>query len=156
MATPEELAAAKAAKDQEAAAKKAADAAAKAAKEKEKADAKAAKDAKIAADKAAKDKAKADVLAAKTATKQPEQNGITRPKADTLCGKVWATLDEISRKNGAPASITEAKAHATLAAVNDATVRTQYARWRKYFGVTGRVAAPTPPAAPVVETAPAA
>lgn len=150
--TPEEIAAEKAAKDQEAAAKKAAAAEAKAAKDKEKADAKAAKDAAAAEAKAAKEKAKADAEAAKAANKLPEQNGITRPKPETLCGQIWAVLDGISTKNGAPASIAEAKEHPNLAGKADATIRTQYARWRKFYGVTGRV---DPPKAPEATPAPA-
>ncbi len=151
MATPEEIAAAKAAKEQEAAAKKAAAASAKAAKDAEKAAAKAAKEAEAAAAKAAKEKAKADAEAAKAANKPPEQNGVTRPKPETLCGKAWATFDAISTKNGAPASIAEAKEHPSLAGMAEATIRTQYARWRKFYGVTGRVDAPKAP-----EAAPAA
>jgi hypothetical protein len=151
--TPEEIAADKAAKEQEAAAKKAAAAAAKAQKDAEKAAAKAAKEAEVAAAKAAKDKAKADAEAAKAANKLPEQNGITRPKPETLCGKIWAVLDGISTKNGAPASIAEAKEHPEVVGMADATIRTQYARWRKFYGVTGRV---DPPKAAEPAAAPAA
>jgi hypothetical protein len=143
--TPEEIAAEKAAKEAEAAAKKAAAATAKAAKDAEKAAAKAAKEAEAAAAKAAK-----------AANKLPEQNGITRPKPETLCGKIWSVLDGISTKNGAPASIAEAKEHPDVVGMADATIRTQYARWRKFYGVTGRVDPPKPAEATPPETAPAA
>jgi hypothetical protein len=116
-----------------------------------KADAAAKKAEKAAAKKAEKEaaaKAKAD---AKEAQKQPEQNDVRRPKPDTLCGKAWAAYDAISAKNGAPATIKEAIAALKGTVDAEATVRTQYARWRKFHGISGRVAAPapapTPPAA---------
>lgn len=127
-------AAAKAAAD----AKKAEAAAAKAkakqeAKDKREADKKAKAEAKAAAKKAAKD--------AKDASKMPEQNGIRRPKADTTCGKVWAIFDQLSAKTGAPATIGDSLKAAE--GVAEATVRTQYARWRKFHGITGRQERPS-------------
>lgn len=80
--------------------------------------------------------------------KQPEQNGITRPKGDSQTGKAWAIFDSVSQRNNAPASIGETLPLAKAAGINEATVRTQYARWRKFNGVSGRIAAPTPPAPP--------
>ena len=84
----------------------------------------------------------------------PEQNGIRRPKPDGLCGKAWAIFDEISAKNGSPASIGESMEVAKAQGLNEANVRAEYARWRKFFGVTGRVEDPRKPAKP--ETPPAA
>lgn len=90
--------------------------------------------------------------------KQPEQNGITRPKADSQTGKAWTIFDNVSQRNNAPASIGETLPLAKAAGINEATVRTQYARWRKFNGVSGRIAAPTPPAppAPTSDVAPPA
>lgn len=42
------------------------------------------------------------------------------------------------------------------ASLNEGNVRAEYARWRKFNGVTGRVTLPTAPAAPAAGTAPAA
>lgn len=135
--TPEQLAAEVSAKQ-----------AAKAAAVQAKADKKAAKDAEKAAAKTAKDaakvQAKADKVAAKeaakSAAKQPAQNGVTRPKDATVCGKAWSIFDKLSEQTGKPALIGDAiKAGADIA---EATVRTQYARWRKYHGITGRLEAP--------------
>jgi hypothetical protein len=114
---------------------------------------KAKKEAEAKAKAEAKEKEKAEKLAAKEAAKaaqkQPSQNDVTRPKPDTLCGKAWAIFDEISAKNGAPATIKEALEKAKGVVNAEATVRTQYARWRKFYGISGRVAAPAPaPAAP--------
>lgn len=128
------------AKKAEAAAKKAADQAAKAeAKAKAEADKLAAKQAKEAA------KAKAKEM--KEASKMPEQNGVRRPKPGTKCGDAWAVFDSISASNGAPASIAEALTQARSNGMNEGNVRAEYARWRKFHGITGRVVAPKAEAA---------
>jgi hypothetical protein len=148
-------AAEKAAKDAEKAAAKAQKAAEKEAQKAAKAaEAEAAKAAK-AAEKAAKEQAKADAkaaaLAAKEANKMPEANGVRRPKPETLCGQAWAIFDEVSQRNQSTASIGESMEIARARGLNEANVRAEYARWRKFYGVTGRIAAPKPaaPAAPV-------
>jgi hypothetical protein len=127
---------AKKAKDKaDADAKKAKDAADKAAADKaakEKAESK-------AAEKAAKDKAAADAKAAKEAAKMPEQNGIRRPAPAGDTGKVWAIADDITKKRGQAAAIAEVLEVGRAQTINDATIRTQYARWRKFNGVVGRV-----------------
>lgn len=144
--TPEQVKAEAEAKAQAKAAEKAA---AKAAREEEKAKKKAEKDAaklkakeEREAAKQAKIKAKEDAKAAKEAAKQPEQNGVRRPKADTICGKAWAVFDQLSQQSGAPATIGDSLKNA--GGIAEATVRTQYARWRKFHGISGRVEAPKP------------
>lgn len=156
--TPEQIAAeAQAAADKKAqaaadkaAAKAAKDAAAQLAKQ-EKANAAAAAKAAAAAAKQAKadEKAKAAeeakaAKAAKAAVKQPEQNSIVRPKADTNCGKIWAIADSLSAKIGAPVTIKALDEIARAEGYNEATIKTQYARWRKFHGVTGRLVADKP------------
>lgn len=182
--TPEQLAAEKAAADQAAAEKKAADKAAKdaekakaaaekaAKKEQEKAAKaaeveaakakkaaeKAAAAAKAEEDKKAKEAAaaakKEEQAKAKEANKLPVQNGVTRPKDNTVTGSVWVAADAISFKKGSPAAVSEVLA--ALPGVADATVKTQYARWRKFFGVQGRVAPVAATPAPAAEGAAAA
>lgn len=125
----------KAADDKAKADKKlAADAAKAEAKTKKEADVKAKADAKAAAEKA------------KESTKMPEQNGVRRPKPEGSCGKVWALADKLSAELGQPVPIANLSAAASAEGINDSTIRTQYALWRKFFGITGRVALPTPPA----------
>lgn len=116
----------------------AAKATAKAAKDAEK---QAAKD-KKASDIAAKAEAKKASEAAKESTKQPMQNEVRRPKPDGACGKVWAMADSLSAQMGQPVPIANLQAQASAAGINDSTIRTQYALWRKFNGVTGRVVAP--------------
>lgn len=115
---------------------------AKATKEAQKAQEKADREAKKAAEKAAKEQAKADAKAAREANRMPEQNGIRRPKPDTLCGKAWGIFDSVSQKNGAPASIGESMELAKADGLNEANVRAEYARWRKFHGITGRIESP--------------
>lgn len=129
-------------------AKAAAAAQAKALKEQEKADKKAKKDAETAAkaaekeaEKAAKEAEKAAKEAAK-GEKLPEQNGIRRPAPETACGKAWGIMDSISAATQAPASIKAVLEQGTAQGLNEATLKTQYARWRKFNGVTGYVVDP--------------
>ncbi len=138
-AAAEAKAAAKAAKAEKAAADKAAKAAEREAKKEE---GKAAKEAAAEQKKADKEAKIAAAKAAKEANRQPEQNGVRRPKADGQCGKAWAIFDSVSQKNGAPASIAESLVLATAQGLNEGNVKAEYARWRKFNGVTGRVAAP--------------
>jgi len=137
---------AKAAKEAERAAAKAAKeaerAAAKAKREEEKAAAKAAKEAEKQAAKEAKERAKAEAAAAREANRMPEQNGVRRPKPDTLCGRAWGIFDQVSQKNGSPASIGESMEIAKADGLNEANVRAEYARWRKFHGISGRIEAP--------------
>jgi hypothetical protein len=94
---------------------------------------------KKAAAAAERDRKKAETAAAREASRQPEQNGIRRPKEDGLCGKAWAIFDRISGANGAPASIGESMEVAREQGLNEANVRAEYARWRKFYGISGRV-----------------
>ncbi len=155
-------AAVKAAKEE---AKKVADAAkaeAKAKADAAKAEAKAAKDAAAASAKEAKEAAAAQAAADKAAkaaqaaeTKakvvMPSQNGVTRPKADGACGKVWALADSTSQRLQRAVSISELITETTAAGLNDATTRTQYARWKTFNGIFGAVPKPAPVAVPAAE-----
>lgn len=162
--TPEQLEAEaqeKAAKDAEKAAAKAAEKAAKAAekaaaKEAAAAEKEAAKAAKLAAKEAAeaekaaakaaklaeKEAAKAAKEAAKNATKMPEQNGVRRPKPDGKCGQAWAIMDQLSAQTGAPALIKDVLVKAAEQGLNKANVQAEFARWRKFHGISGRTAKP--------------
>lgn len=159
--TAEEVAAAQAAADKAAFDKKVkedAKAAKKAEAEAAKAEKKAASDAKkkakedAKAETAAKREAaiaeKAAAKAAKEANRQPEQNGVRRPGPDGKCGKAWAVFDELSNKMGQPVPIAEALAESRTQGMNDANVRCEYARWKKFHGIVGRVSKPAVEATP--------
>lgn len=131
-----ERAAAKKAEQEEAKAKREAERKAKAdAKEAEKADAKQ----KREDEKAAKIKAKEDAKAAKLAAKQPEQNGVRRPGPEGKCGKAWALMDSMSAQLGAPVAVADLLLAAKAQGMNENMVRGNYAAWRKFNGVSGRV-----------------
>lgn len=144
LAAEKAAAAAKKAEEKESAkqARAAAREAEKAEKAKKKEEEKAAKEAEKAAKLAEKEAAKEAAKAAKEQNKMPESNGVRRPKPETLCGKAWGVFDEVSAKNGAPASIKESLELAKARGLNEGNVRVEYARWRKFFGITGRIAAP--------------
>jgi histidinol dehydrogenase len=82
--------------------------------------------------------AKEQVKAAREANRMPKQNGIRHPKPNTMCGKSWKILDDISAKNGAPASISESMEIAKVNGLNEGTFYTQFSRWRRFHGITGR------------------
>lgn len=127
-----------AAKEQTAAQKEAAKAekeAAKAAKLQAKADAKAAKEAA----KAAKEQAKLDAKAEKDSTRQPEQNGVRRPGPDGKCGRVWALADELSAQLGQAVPIANLLEAANAEGLTASNVRCEYARWKKFHGLSGRI-----------------
>lgn len=126
---------AKAKADEETNATKASKADEKAAKEKEKAD----KAAKTASDKAAKVQAKADAVAAKQAQRQPEQNGVRRPGPNGLCGKVWALADKLSAELKQAVPIANLLAAGSAEGLNVSNIRTEYARWKKFHGLLGRI-----------------
>lgn len=104
----------------------------------------------IAAKAQAKVDAKAAREAAKAANQMPEQNGVRRPKPETLCGKAWAVFDSLSSTKGTPVTIQESLAVTTPQGLVEGNVKAEYARWRKFFGITGRLAAPAAPAAPAL------
>lgn len=112
----------------------------------EKAAAKAEKEAAKAKKKQDAEQGKADKLQAKAqkaldkeANKMPVQNGIRRPGPDGKCGRAWALMDEMSKKLGAPVAIADLLVQSTAAGLNPAMTRSNYAVWRKFNNVQGRV-----------------
>lgn len=133
----------KAAKEAEKAAGAAEREAEKAAKLKAKEDAVAAREAA----KAAKLQAKEDLKAAREAARQPEQNGIRRPDPSGVCGIVWGLADEISASLGQPVPIANLLEATTARQLDPTTTRCQYARWKKFHGLAGRITLPVAAAA---------
>jgi ATPase subunit of ABC transporter with duplicated ATPase domains len=115
----------------------------KAEKEAEKAAKQAERDAKAKA----REEAKAAKAAEREANRMPEQNGIRRPKPDTLCGRAWQIADDLSAKFGQPTPIKDLLEAAEAEGLNAGNVKAEYARWRKFYGITGRVALPKEEAA---------
>lgn len=78
----------------------------------------------------------------KEASKMPIQNDIRRPKAETRCGQIWNIVDKISAQMGQPAPVKYVLAEGVENGFDENTIKTQYARWRKFNGVTGRILPP--------------
>lgn len=114
--------AAKQAKVEEAEAKRAAKEAAKAEREAKKAEKEAAKLARVT-------------------EREPEQNGMRRPKPGTKTRAIWDLCDQLSTELQRPVAIAELR-DAVPEGTNENMMRSQYAYWRKFFGITGRVEAP--------------
>jgi len=68
-----------------------------------------------------------------------QQNGVTRPALTTTCGLIWAAADEISAQVHGVCPIALLKQHKSVLGINDHTVKTQYARWRLFNGIKGRL-----------------
>jgi hypothetical protein len=74
---------------------------------------------------------------------RPESNGVKRPSAGTLCDQVWQTATELSNGDEMPrtkiATLSEVVKACEAKGINKYTARTQYARWRVFHGITGRL-----------------
>lgn len=68
-----------------------------------------------------------------------QQNGVTRPGEATTCGKIWATADAISVATHGVCPVAALKEHPAMKGINDHTIKTQYAKWRAFNGITGRL-----------------
>lgn len=77
-----------------------------------------------------------------TAAPKPErivQNGVTRPLSHTLCGRAWDMADAMSKAKGAPVAVADLLVETNKEGLNEANVKAEYSRWRKFHGVTGRI-----------------
>ena len=68
---------------------------------------------------------------------RPEQNGLKRPSSGSTCAIIWDTCDRITSEQGS--HCTSAELFNALQGYNECTLRTQYARWRQFNGITGRL-----------------
>lgn len=84
---------------------------------------------------------KKDAVAKTPRTKRVEQNGIKRPlSGNGICATMWATFDRITAEQGSPCTIAQAKA--AMPNFNVVNMQGEYASWRKFNGIVGRIAAP--------------
>lgn len=67
------------------------------------------------------------------------QNGVTRPLEGTLCGKAWAIADQMSKTKGSPVAVSDLLIETNKVGLNEANVRAEYARWRKFYNITGTI-----------------
>lgn len=73
--------------------------------------------------------------APKSPVNKDTKNGITRPKDGTTSAKIWA----LAEKHGERGPVIEGAAKLEI---NAATAATQFGKWRKYHGITGRAEKP--------------
>lgn len=67
---------------------------------------------------------------------RPEQNGLKRPSKGSSCCIIWDTCDKLTNEDH---TCTSAELFNALQGYNEFTLRTQYARWRQFNGITGRL-----------------
>jgi hypothetical protein len=70
---------------------------------------------------------------------RPTANGITRPSSGTTCARVWELAEELTAAMGRTAPLSVVVDTAKAQGINQFTTRTQYACWRKFNGIVGRV-----------------
>ena len=85
--------------------------------------------------------AKAKKEAAEVTGRKPNpdaQNGVPPPKAGTNSAAVWAVCDKLAVKaeNGNPKAGAVIEAVLAKNEINEATIKTQLARWRTFHGLT--------------------
>lgn len=73
----------------------------------------------------------------------PSANGITRPRPETLCGQAWAVMDRMSAAKQSPVAIGDLLVETNALGLHPGNVKAEYARWRKFYNVTGRVESAT-------------
>jgi hypothetical protein len=98
-----------------------------------------AKKAEREAKKQAKAEEKIKAKLEKEANKQPKQNGVRRPYPGSLCEKVWQHADQLSQKLGQAVPIGELLIVCKAEGFSVSTIRTQYAHWKKFHGLSGRI-----------------
>ena len=75
---------------------------------------------------------------------RPEQNGVKRPSAGGLCRAVWDACWAHQEETGNPPTAKEVKAIAETNGWNPNNASIEYYQWRKFNGITGRVAKAAP------------
>lgn len=80
---------------------------------------------------------------------RPEQNGVKRPSAGGLCRAVWDACWAHQAATGTPPTAKEVKAIAETNGWNTNNASIEYYQWRKFNGITGRVAKSAPAQAEV-------
>ena len=75
---------------------------------------------------------------------RPEQNRVKRPSAGGLCRAVWDACWAHQEITGTPPTAKEVKAIAETNGWNPNNASIEYYQWRKFNGITGRVAKAAP------------
>lgn len=84
---------------------------------------------------------------------RPEQNGVKRPSAGGMCRAVWDACWAQQAETGEVPTAKWVKEKAAAMGWNPNNASIEYYQWRKFNGISGRVAAPKPAAEPAAEAA---
>ena len=82
---------------------------------------------------------------------RPEQNGVKRPSAGGMCRAVWDACWAQQTETGEVPTAKWVKEKAAAMGWNPNNASIEYYQWRKFNGISGRVAAPKPAAEPAAE-----
>lgn len=82
---------------------------------------------------------------------RPEQNGVKRPSAGGMCRAVWDACWAHQQSTGEVPTAKWVKEKAVAEGWNPNNASIEYYQWRKFNGISGRVAAPKPAAEPAAE-----
>lgn len=82
---------------------------------------------------------------------RPEQNGVKRPSAGGMCRAVWDACWAQQAETGEVPTAKWVKEKAAEMGWNPNNASIEYYQWRKFNGISGRVAAPKPAAEPAAE-----
>lgn len=78
-------------------------------------------------------------ITAPVIAQMPESNGVRQPRENTHCARIWTLATKMSTDAKATVAVGDLIEVATGEGYNEATIKTQYARWRKFHGIEGRV-----------------
>lgn len=82
---------------------------------------------------------------------RPEQNGVKRPSAGGMCRAVWDACWAQQAETGEVPTAKWVKEKAAEMGWNPNNASIEYYQWRKFNGISGRVAAPKPASEPAAE-----
>lgn len=82
---------------------------------------------------------------------RPEQNGVKRPSAGGMCRAVWDACWAQQAETGEVPTAKWVKEKAAAMGWNPNNASIEYYQWRKFNGISGRVAAPKPAAETAAE-----
>lgn len=92
--------------------------------------------------------------ARREANRQPKVNGVRKPADGSICGNVWLLIEAIGSALGQHAPVAYVLSEGLARGYDANTLKTQYARWKKYNGLDGEIKLPLPPLAIEVPNAP--
>lgn len=70
------------------------------------------------------------------------QNGITLPKIGGLCHAVFVLGDQMMAELGTPPALSQVLERGKALGLNEGNIRVEYSRWKKFTGITDRIADP--------------